>query len=400
MHIVVVVPGGVDRGGRERVIPALLWCIEGMVDTGHRVTVVALGQEPLASRYPLLGATVCNVPPERHGPHRLVRQIARGVRAVGSEGPPDVVHGFWASVSGLVAVVAARRHSVPSVVHVAGGELVAFPELDYGGARGRGGRLIAATALRGAWAVTAASEHLAAQVRAGGHRVDALVPLGVDTVRFSPAAEAADRPHVIQVASLNRVKDQTTLLDALVRARRRVPDLTAEIVGVDTLDGAIQRAAAARGLADVVGFAGFVPSEELVDHYRRAAVVVVSSRHEAGPVALVEGAACGVPTVGTDVGHVADLARADTPAAVAVPVGDADALGDALADVLLDDERRRALGQAALRWARAVDRHATVAGFLAVYEALGAGGAGRAERPKWERSRAAAASGSVPRCRR
>ena len=121
MHVVMVVPGGVDRGGQERVIPALLWLIEGLAQR-HRVTVVALGQEPVACRYELLGATVLNVAPERPGPYRLARLLARAVRATGQNGRPDVVQGMWASVSGLAAVLAARRYRVPGLVHVAGGD--------------------------------------------------------------------------------------------------------------------------------------------------------------------------------------------------------------------------------------------------------------------------------------
>ena len=160
MHIVLVVPGGVDRGGQDRVIPAVLWLIEGLA-VAHRVTVVALGQEPVASRYSLLGASVVNVAPEERGPHRLARMVYRAVKAAGEGGRPDVVHGLWASVSGLAAVAAARRYRVPSLIHVAGGELVNRPDLGYGGAQGRGGRLISSGVLGQATRVTVASHWMA-----------------------------------------------------------------------------------------------------------------------------------------------------------------------------------------------------------------------------------------------
>jgi glycosyltransferase involved in cell wall biosynthesis len=393
VHVVLVVPGGVDRTGTDRVIPALLWFIERLARQ-HRVTVVALGQEPVASRYPLLGATVVNVPPERPGPHRLARMVARGVRAAGREGRPDVVHGFWASVSGLVAVAATRRHRAPAVVHVAGGELVAMPELDYGGARGRGGRWIAAAALRGANAVTVSSQWMADSVRQRGHAVTEIIPLGVDATTFRPAADgeppqagrdntrpvdegvaqpgSSSRPPplVVQVANLNPVKDQATLLHAVALARAAGHPMRVEIIGVDTMGGQVQALAERLGVADLVTFTGVLRSHEVARRLRRAALHVLTSRHDAAPVAVLEAAACGVPTVGTDVGYVADLARRRPAAAVAVPVGDPEALAEAIIDALRDDERRIAMGTHARAWALANDATETVARFVALYERL------------------------------
>jgi len=372
VHVVLVVPGGFDASGRERVIPALLWLAEGLAEH-HRVTVVALGQEREARRFALVGATVRTVPAEARGPHRLARQIARGIVAVGAEGRPDVVHGLWASVTGLVAVTAARRYRVPSLVHVAGGELVAMPDIAYGGALGRGGRLIAAGGLKGADHVTVATQWMAAHVRARRYRVDDVVPLGVDTERFRPA-DAPLRPGggggLVHVGSLNGVKDQVTLLKAFATVQRARPGVTLDIAGVDTTDGATRRLAAQLGVADAVRFHGFVPSDDLVALVQGASLHVLSSRHDAGPVAVLEAAACGVPTVGTAVGHVADLAAADPPGAVAVPIRHADELAVAILAVLDDEPRRVALAAAARAFALAHDRRATVARFDAAYRQL------------------------------
>lgn len=392
----MVVPGGVDRGGEERVIPALLWLIEGMA-ARHRVTVVALGQERRASRYPLLGATVLNVPAERPGPGRLVRQLARAVQAAGAEGRPDVVHGLWASVSGLAGVLAARRHRVPSVVHAAGGELVSLPAIGYGGARGRGGRWIAAATLRGATAVTVASDWMAQHVRSCGYRVDAVIPLGVDTERFAPCsprspcspsrsgAGSGGPYRLVSVADLNPVKDHDTMLRALAVLRDRRIAVELDLIGTDTLDGRIARRAAAAGCP--VRCHGFVRSRELPAMLRRADLHVIASRHDAGPVSVLEAAACGLVTVGTRVGHVADLAAADPPGALAVPVGHHAKLAAAIAELLADEPRRTAMAAVARRFALDHDRHATVDAFEALYGRLAASSC----------SRAAAAWGSSPR---
>ncbi|MCL4807764.1 MAG: glycosyltransferase, partial [Thermoanaerobaculia bacterium] len=76
--------------------------------------------------------------------------------------------------------------------------------------------------------------------------------------------------------------------------------------------------------------------------------VLLSSRHEAGPVAVVEAAACSVPTAGTAVGHVAEGCPLRS---ISVPVGDDAALADAAAALLADPGRRREMGAAARAWA-------------------------------------------------
>ena len=371
MHVALVVPGGVDRSGTERVIPALLSLIERLT-ADHRVTVIALGQEPDPSTYPLLGATVVNVPPERHGAHRLARQVTRGVRAAGSQGAPDVVHAFWASVTGLVAIAAGRRHRVPTVVHVAGGELVAMRDIGYGGALGRAAPLITRQVLTRATCVTVATGWMRDHVVAAGHRVDEVVPLGGDRRWFVPAPSPAEPRRLVHVASLNRVKDQQTLLRAVARARTDLPAIHLDLVGVDTLAGEVQRLAAQLDLGDATTFHGFVPHLDLAPILRRAQLHVMASRHEAGPLAAVEAALCGVPTAGTRVGHIADLSALTPPASAAVAVGDHDALAAEIVSLLTDDARRDALASAARAWAEQHDADHTAARFAAIYARLAA----------------------------
>jgi glycosyltransferase involved in cell wall biosynthesis len=371
VHVVLVVPGGVDRGGVERVIPALLSVIERLA-AEHRVTVVALGQEPEACTYPLLGATVVNVPPEARGPHRLARQVWRGVRAIGSQGRPDVIHAWWASVTGLCAVIASKRYGVPSTVHVAGGELVAMRDIGYGGALGRVGPRITRHVLGRADVVTVATDWMRDHVERAGHRVHEVVPLGADRRWFAPASAAPRPAGLLHVASLNRVKDQATLLRATALAREQVPHLHLDLVGVDTLDGRIQRLAAELGLGDATTFHGFVPHRDLARFLHAAELHVMASRHEAGPLVALEAALCGVPTVGTRVGHVADLATLHAPGAVAVPVGDAPALAAGIVDLLREPSRRSEIGAAARTWAEQHDADHTARRFGEIYARLAA----------------------------
>jgi glycosyltransferase involved in cell wall biosynthesis len=75
----------------------------------------------------------------------------------------------------------------------------------------------------------------------------------------------------------------------------------------------------------------------------------------------------GLPTVGTAVGLVAELAALDPPAVVAVRPGRAADLADAIAALMADPTRRRQIGEAARDWAEAHDADWTAASFEALY---------------------------------
>jgi glycosyltransferase involved in cell wall biosynthesis len=122
--------------------------------------------------------------------------------------------------------------------------------------------------------------------------------------------------------------------------------------------------ASAQGLAEVVRFHGFRPIDEVAAFYRRAHLYVQSSWHEGQGVAVCEAAAAGVPTVGTAVGLVDELA---SDAALAVPAGDASALAEGILALLADRQHRERMGKAAQAWARAHDADWTAAQFEVIY---------------------------------
>jgi len=123
----------------------------------------------------------------------------------------------------------------------------------------------------------------------------------------------------------------------------------------------------------VVALRGFRPHRLVLDAWRDADLAIQGSHHESQGVAVLEAAMAGVPAVGTAVGLVAELAVADPPAAVAVAVGDPAALGDAIAGLARNPERRARLGDAARAWALAHDADWTAAAFEAIYAEVVAG---------------------------
>jgi glycosyltransferase involved in cell wall biosynthesis len=368
MKIAFITPGGFDRSGRERVIPAFLWLVEQLARHSE-VHVYTLRQYPEPCIYSLLGATVHNigVPQKRPRNLRSFFTLLSHLRAEHRHSPFDVIHGVWLSSGGFGAALAGRLLHVPSLATLAGGEMAALPEIGYGGQLRMRSRYKIALTLRLANAITAASEYARRPLLP--YRLDAhLIPFGVNCERFTPAEPPPGPPwNLLHVASLNRVKDQATLLRAFRTIQACEPRTRLQIIGEDTLNGEIQRLAHELGVADAVTFEGFQPNDVVADAMRRAHLLLVSSRHESGPLVMLEAAACCVPTVGTAVGHIEDLAP---DAAVAVPPGDHAALAWAVTSLLRDETSRRAIGLRARSFARTHDATWTAERFTQLYGEL------------------------------
>jgi glycosyltransferase involved in cell wall biosynthesis len=363
VRIALVVTGGVDRSGREKVIPAVLWLIERLARQ-HDVFVYVLRYHQRPCSYPLLGATVRDL----GRPAGVLRQHTALVAALKHDGPFDVVHGYWALPAGLAAAAAARRLGIPSVVTCDSGEFTAIPEIGYGlQIRWRQRAAVAAT-LKLASRITVCTAYMEQLARA--HGADPVViPLGVDANVFRPPAQAPAGPpwRLLNVASLNPVKDHRTLIDALRLVVAQLGDVHLDVAGEDTMQGAIHDAVRSKSLGGFVTFHGGLPTDAVAALCRQSHLFVLSSRHEAAGVVALEAAASCLPIVGTSVGYVADWSPAS---ARAVRPSDPDALADAIVDVLNEPAARRRLASSAHDWAVAHDADWSAAEFTRLYGGL------------------------------
>ena len=138
-----------------------------------------------------------------------------------------------------------------------------------------------------------------------GHRPDGVhvVEPGVHP-RFSPAGRRDNEPLVLSVGRLTASKRVDVLIRAFAEARDQVDDLRLEVIGDGPEQASLRALATAQGVADAVAFRGRISDDELVEAYRRARLVVSASISEGWGMTLTEGAACGTPSVATDiVGH-------------------------------------------------------------------------------------------------
>jgi glycosyltransferase involved in cell wall biosynthesis len=368
VHIALVVPGGVDPPGSQRVIPFIHDLVIRLA-RHHDVSIIAIGHDVAERRWSLYGCPVVNIPIGQHSRVDVFRAVRATVKVIKSGPEVDVIHGMWAGVTGLAAALAGRRLGVPTVVSICGGELASIPEIGYGGGIRRGTRLLTRSALRLATATTAATQFMADHLREVGVVASEIIPLGADPARFRPGQAAIDGKHVVHVGSLNAVKDQMVAIRAFAHVLDRYPKATLSMSGVDTMNGAHAELARTLGISDSVRLLGFVQPESLAQLLGNAAVHLNTSWHEAGPLAVLEAALCGVATVGTRVGHVADFSSSTPPLAIGVD-HTPDAIAEGIIALLANPQQRTEIARRAHQWALTHDADYTAECFLALYRRL------------------------------
>ena len=198
--------------------------------------------------------------------------------------------------------------------------------------------------LRRAAAVIATTEPLRARAARVAREVH-LVPNGVDTRRFAPAA-APRRPgrpaRVLYVGRFSPEKNLGTLVAAAAALGRRVP-VRLVLVGGGPLEARLREQARAAGVE--VEFPGVIPQERLPPLYAGADAFVLASFTEGHPKVLLEAMAAGVPCVASDCEGNRSLVT-DGRTGLLFDARRADDLADRLEQVLTDRALGAALGEA------------------------------------------------------
>ncbi len=186
------------------------------------------------------------------------------------------------------------------------------------------------------------------------------VPNGVEPF-FQPGGVRSVEPLVIGVGRLAPVKRFDQLVAAAIVAHERVPNMRLTIVGEGPERSHIEGMIRANDADSWITLAGRLDEQALLDLYRQAWVVSSASLAEGWGLTVTEAAACGTPAVVTDIsGHRCSVIAGSTGV-----LADLEHLGDAMADVLLDDAGRTAMGAAALARARTLTWEASALGVMA-----------------------------------
>jgi glycosyltransferase involved in cell wall biosynthesis len=207
----------------------------------------------------------------------------------------------WSTVpAGGLALALHRLTALPYLVWVTGPDIPGFER------RYRRIYPLLTPAIRGIWRdaafVIAKCDDEIEMIHAVDSSVEVtLVPNGVDLDIFRPGPPVPDDGplHVLCTARLIERKGQHHLIQAIKRLTDDGVDVTLSLVG--TGDGLKANQALARELRvqERVHFLGYVPREEIAEHYAAAHVFVLPSYNEGMSLATLEAMAAGLPVIVT-----------------------------------------------------------------------------------------------------
>lgn len=202
---------------------------------------------------------------------------------------------------------------------------------------------------------------------------------GVDLPRFH-APPAPIRDCVIMVGRLAAPKRPDLALQAIASLRKRFPRVQLLLVGDGVNRVKVESLVAQLGLHDCVHLLGI--RDDVPALLSRAACLVFASDYEACPLSILEAMAASVPIVATRVGGVPEIIEHDVSGLLVRPESP-DALAAAVAHMLENPERARAMGEAGRRRAHADFSSAKMAGTIVeVYrQTMPARHAGRVRHP-------------------
>jgi glycosyltransferase involved in cell wall biosynthesis len=286
---------------------------------------------------------------------RAIQTLTRLMR--GSR--PDLVHTHTTTAGGL-GRIAARRAKVPVTVHTFHGHVLSGY---LSGPQTRALTVAERALAKRTDALVSVSTRVRDELLALGIGTPGqwrVVPLGLelgDLLR-GPAERSVARaalglppegPLVGIVGRLAAIKDHGTFLAMAAKLAAARTDVSFVVAGDGALRESLEDSARSL-LGNRIRFIGWATDLSLL--YGALDVVVLTSRNEGTPVALIEAGAAGRPVVATDVGGVAEVVRDGTSGFV-VPPGDAGALAARVGSILDEPEAARAMGLAGRAWVRA-----------------------------------------------
>jgi len=306
---------------------------------GHHVVAV----EGPTERRPLQSAV--------YGLTGFSRRLERAVK----QERPDLVHAHFGH-NGLYAMGFARRHGIPLVVSLHGRDVTILLGRDKYHPEWWHYLLGHQRLFRQADLFLAASNELKTLITSVGCPAEKVVVhrLGVDVTRFEPGTPPGpgEPAQVVMVGRFVEKKGHQTGIRAVARARDAGHDLRLTILGDGPLRPDYEGLLAELGLTEQVDLPGACAHAEVVEHMRRATVVLAPSvvarnlDRESGLIAAKEAAACAVPVVGTIHGGIPEIID-DEETGFLVPEHDDAAMGARLCELLANDDLRGRMGVAA-----------------------------------------------------
>lgn len=171
-----------------------------------------------------------------------------------------------------------------------------------------------------------------------------VVANGINTDIFHPAPGVKREDNQIMVTNSadTPLKGLRYLIEAVASIRRK-RNVTLTVIGKPKENGAIERLVKNLGAHEFITFTGRIPDDEFATYYAKTTMAVVPSIYEGFGLPAGEAMACRVPVISTTGGALPEVVG---DAGILVRPGDAEALENAIIDLLDDPAKRERLADA------------------------------------------------------
>ena len=333
-----------------------------LIDLGHHVTVLTAKYRDLPKVRMEAGVLVRRVRCFRRRADRCsLLEMASFVMSalfslvfVAAADRPNAGIAFFSIPCGPVALAAKALFGLPYVISLRGGDVPGLtPEVNR---MHSFLRPLRRSVLKHATAIVANADGLRKLAETSDPFHVSVIPNGVDTEFFHPAAEPAKASaHPFRIVFTGRFQAQknvSLLLDqcAALREHSVVP-FELHLVGDGPLRTPLQKQADRLGLSELIVWHGWTPREQLRALYQESHCFVNPSFYEGMPNAVLEAMACGKPIVASCVaGNDAVVQHGTT--GFLFPLDEPASLRQFLRTLIDDPIRAQEMGRSGRDWVK------------------------------------------------
>jgi glycosyltransferase involved in cell wall biosynthesis len=391
MHIAYLLSGSHSESGGGGAESYVRTMADALIECGHRVTIMALGQrEETNGSLRLKNIKSPNLHWYLYRALPIGKSVAMPVREV------EWSRRCWSAVMDLhrrepIDIVETGETIVlqqltggtkPPVVVRGHGNQLAIKRFTHmrEGWGDRFGRRLQVSGIRRASAIVPVSkfqaEEMSNELTIGSEKISVVPnPISPQLLQAAMACKRTEprNPTILYTGRSELRKGTLELLQSVKTVAASFPNVKYVLAGArhnSIDDETLENVLGGNGTREHVQMAGHVAWQQLPDFYHRATVFVMPSYYETFGISVIEAMAFGLPVVASNVGGLPEVVE-DGVTGLLVPPGDVKALADSLARLLHDPELRARMGRAGQERVRSeftVDQ--IVPKMLAVYESV------------------------------
>ena len=213
---------------------------------------------------------------------------------------PDLIHAHYASSYGILGYLSRFK---PLILSVWGSDLYYFPN------QGIFNKMIMKQVINYSSKICSTSNAMKKVIESDYNRFDVnVVPFGIDINQFQPKTSSHSK---FIVGTIKSIEDHNGI-DCLIDAAKLVMDrnyneINFLIVGDGTLKEKMQKKVFDLNLNNNVKFTGHVSHEKVIEYFHSLSVFIAMSTRESFGVSILEAAACGIPSITSNVGGLPEV---------------------------------------------------------------------------------------------